>query len=103
MSRLPAGKYLDLALAGKVLMSEIDEYLARWHRLKPTEPLHDYLGMTWDEYSAWVEDPDIIAAIIIARRVGKPFTDVAAAVAEQRLSARSTDLEDLRSAMEWVK
>lgn len=103
MSRLPQGKFLDLALVGKVLMREIDEYVAQWHRLKPGPPLHDYLGMTWDEYVAWVDDPDIISAIITARRLGKPFADVAAAAAEQRVSARSSSLEDIAIAMKWAK
>ena len=103
MSKLPTGKYLDLALAGKVLMREIDEYVAQWHRLKPNLPLHEYLGMTWDEYAAWVDDPDIISAIITARRLGKPFADVAAAATEQRISARSSNIEDIAIAMKWAK
>src|SRR5258708_31974673 len=103
MSRLPIGKYLDLALAGRVLMREIDEYGAQWHRVKPSLSLHDYLGMTWDEYAAWVDNPNMISAIITGRRIGKPFPDVAAAVADQRVSARSSNLEDIATAMKWAK
>jgi hypothetical protein len=104
MSRLPSGKFVDLALAGKVLSREIDEYVAQWHRAKPTASLHEYLGMTWDEYAAWVEDPHIISAIIVGRRSGKPFADVAATMAtEQRLSARSSNLQDVAAAIKRAK
>ncbi|CAN5345435.1 hypothetical protein BH10PSE6_BH10PSE6_00380 [soil metagenome] len=104
MSRLPSGKFVDLALAGKVLSHEIDEYVAQWHRTKPNTPLHEYLGMNWDEYAAWVEDPHIISAIIMGRRNGKPFADIAAAMAiEQRLSARSSNLQDVAAAIKRAK
>lgn len=104
MSRLPSGKFLDLALGGKVLSREIDEYVAQWHHTKPGTPLHEYLGMSWDEYVAWVEDPHIIPAIIVGRRSGKPFADVAAAMTtEQRLSARSSNPQDVAAAIKWAK
>jgi hypothetical protein len=32
--------------------------------------LHEYLGMTWEEYSIWATRPSILAAIIQCRKKG---------------------------------
>ena len=29
--------------------------VAAWHQSDSAVPLHEYLGMAWSEYSAWVE------------------------------------------------
>ncbi len=35
-------------------MSAIDDVVAAWHDDESiTVPLHEYLGMTWDQYGAW--------------------------------------------------
>jgi hypothetical protein len=36
---------------------EIDDLVDEWHRSPDGQELHDYLGWTEEEYSAWVEDP----------------------------------------------
>lgn len=34
----------------------INDRIDEWHRSPDiTEPLHDYLGMTWEHYTTWVE------------------------------------------------
>jgi len=33
---------------------EIDRLIAEWHDGDSPLPLHEYLGMTWDAYAAWV-------------------------------------------------
>ena len=68
MSSLGQEKYVDLVLTGKSPIGDIDAYVERWHRQKPAEPLHEYLGLTWEEYASWVEDPSQLAVIIAARK-----------------------------------
>lgn len=35
---------------------EIDELVALWHEgVGGDQPLHEFLGMTWEEYARWVE------------------------------------------------
>lgn len=36
----------------------MDDAIDAWHALpSPPCPLHEWLGMTWDEYRAWAENP----------------------------------------------
>lgn len=37
-------------------LDAIDAKVEEWHR-SGSGALHDYLGMTWDQYAAWVRDP----------------------------------------------
>jgi hypothetical protein len=60
--------FADLVLAGRAKLSDIDDYIDRWHDGSSTLQLHDFLGLTWDEYAAWVNDPASLAAMFAARR-----------------------------------
>jgi hypothetical protein len=42
----------------------LDDLIDRWHHSSPDDPtpLHEYLGMSWEEYGAWVKDPTAIPA-----------------------------------------
>lgn len=31
------------------------DLIDKWHDTDQSQPLHEFLGMTWDEYAAWVE------------------------------------------------
>ena len=40
-----------------VSTDDIDDAVERWHELpEDGKSLHEYLGMTWDEYCEWVQD-----------------------------------------------
>ena len=39
----------------------IDDKVHEWHNLPDSNiPLHEFLGMTWEQYVAWGRDPDSI-------------------------------------------
>jgi len=60
--------FMELCLAGRVVQDEIDDYIDLWHEDEmATEPLHDFLGMTKDEYDLWVEQPGALRLILAAR------------------------------------
>lgn len=61
--------YMEMLIEGLVTESEIDDYVDRWHedeRIKCN--LHEYLGMSLDEYSIWVTKPSSLLDIVSARR-----------------------------------
>lgn len=33
----------------------IEQYIEKWHEGNSQQSLHDYLGLTWDQYKAWAE------------------------------------------------
>ena len=56
-------KYLDQLRAGLVSVDAIDDAIHAWHVGDGEEPLHEFLGMTFEEYAAWVEDPKVLQTI----------------------------------------
>jgi hypothetical protein len=40
---------------GEYRTDEIDDFVDRWHTSDCEEALSSYLGMTYEEYAAWVE------------------------------------------------
>jgi len=60
--------FIALCLQGKTLPTEIDDYIDSWHENDSSKPLHDFLGMTWKEYSLWVSNPDFLSHIITAHK-----------------------------------
>jgi hypothetical protein len=60
--------FIDLSLAGQARPSEIDDFVDVWHRGDGRVELHEFLGMTSEEYALWVSNPDALSAILNARR-----------------------------------
>ena len=61
--------FLDSCAAGKAKPEEIDDWIDYWHESdKDLGQLHDYLGMTLQEYSLWAHSPGIIHVFIESRK-----------------------------------
>jgi hypothetical protein len=52
--------FIDLCPDGKVDFDDIDDFIDRWHETPRGAELHDYLGMTQEEYSLWLRVPDAL-------------------------------------------
>lgn len=63
MERAVAGEFGDLHTA-------IDDAIDAWHEAGEREvgSLHVALGMTWDEYAAWVKSPRLLDEIVASRK-----------------------------------
>lgn len=73
MSESQTRNFISLYESGRATSEEIDDYVAKWHQTTTHESLHDYLGMSWEEYSAWVKDPKILPQILNTHRAGRPL------------------------------
>ncbi|CAN5339143.1 hypothetical protein BH09SUM1_BH09SUM1_16130 [soil metagenome] len=60
--------FLELCITGKAAPEEIDDYVDAWHSGDGKLSMHEFLGMTWDEYSLWVSDPASLKRTIVLRR-----------------------------------
>lgn len=40
---------------GFITEEDLEEFVELWHMGDSKESLHEYLGMTWDEYKTWIE------------------------------------------------
>ena len=62
--------FMDALLAGEVTPDQISDHVGAWHESDSTQSLHEYLGMTEEEYSRWVMGTvDTLQKIIEERRI----------------------------------
>ena len=57
-------------LTDKQLADKMDDEIDRWHTSAPPgspAPLHEFLGLTWQEYKVWVMQTMPLEAILRAR------------------------------------
>lgn len=95
--------FIDLCLSGDVLEDEIDSFVDRWHEDDETAlELHEYLGMSWEEYSVWATRPSILPFILSARKNGTSF-DVELNQERLALAARAETAEEAQRMESWLK
>ena len=59
--------FIQDCVSGTARLTDIDAYVERWHQGNSDKSIYDFLGMTLPEYSLWVEYPDALSKIVIAR------------------------------------
>lgn len=61
--------FMDRVLSGQITdpKDEIDDYVDEWHESTSALPLHEYLGLTQQEYELWVHDRETLTETIEAR------------------------------------
>ena len=96
--------YMDLALDGYVMPDEIDDFVETWHESDSELDVHDFLGLTFQEYSLWVAHPDNINIVIAARLERKPVLEAVNDNLryENRLAARADDVGKLALLQKWI-
>lgn len=102
MSNSPS--FMHMALRGQVMSDEIEDFIEEWHDSDSAVELHEYLGMTWDEYSLWVSEPDFIDLIIAARWHETPLVEAVNdnLRSAERLAARADDAGKLSALKRWI-
>lgn len=95
--------FIDLCLSGDVLEDEVDSFVDSWHEDDETAlELHEYLGMSWEEYSVWATRPSILPFILSARKNGTSF-DVELNQERLALAARAETAEEAQRMESWLK
>ena len=91
--------FVERALAGEVLdLGTIDDEIDQWHSAPGSMSLPKWLGMTDAEYQLFVERPEALKIILMARRYGQDLhsllkaTDNAVALAARGASAAEATL-----------
>ena len=62
--------FIEDRISGDAPLTEIDDYIHRWHEGNSKMSLHGFLGMTLKEYTAFVADEDVLPLIVTAHREG---------------------------------
>lgn len=99
--------FFDLYSRGQALPDDIDDFVDRWHEGADPQarslPLHEYLGLTVDEYELWVHDPDVLPQVLIARRESRPLPEVMSDyLNELPTAARANDAATIRALQAWL-
>lgn len=99
--------FFDLYCRGQALPDDIDDFIDRWHEKADPQarslPLHEYLGLTLDEYELWVHDPDVLPQVLIAHRESRPLLDVMSDyLAELPVAARADDAATVKALRAWL-
>jgi hypothetical protein len=64
--------FIDLIIHGEVSPDDIYRFIQEWHESDSDLPVNEFLGMTLDEYAAWVEDSKSLVNIIANRKSNAP-------------------------------
>ncbi len=99
-----SSSFMSLALSGRVLSDEIEDFIEEWHESDSTEEVHEFLGMTFEEYSLWVADPDSIDVILKARHTDRPLKEAVNdnLRIQERIAARSDEAGKLAILSRWI-
>ncbi len=95
--------YLSLVLEGRTPWTDADEFVDRWHHSDSEQPLHDYLGLTWDEYALWTEKPQTLRLIIASHELGEPLDRLLERTDEPAVLARGLTPTDAHAVRTWLE
>ncbi|MFF5802023.1 hypothetical protein [Streptomyces sp. NPDC012746] len=97
--------FVEDALAGDAGIDDIDSYVDAWHDAEDSDlELHEFLGMTWDEYRLWVEKPKSLRYILSAHRNGHSVSEeVVKSQSELALAARAGSTDEAESVLTWLR
>lgn len=96
--------FLDRYLNGEVLAEDIDYFVDIWHKKPANKEIYQFLGMSKEEYSLWLRDPDTLPVIARARRAGLPLESVLRATLEELpVVARSANAVKVKRLMCWLE
>ena len=92
--------FIQDCLTGDALLDEIDDYVDNWHQGDSDLSLHAYLGMSWEEYAAWLKSPDNLTYIVAAHKYNISYKDVMVQAAT--MAARSIDGSKMLEIRNWL-
>lgn len=99
--------FVEQCLEGRATLEDIDDFVDRWHESDEGEEreLHEYLGLTWDEYALWVERPASLRYVLFSKRFGVPLEQALAEypVDREPAVARARSKAEVQDVLAWLK
>lgn len=56
--------FIEACWNGEAYADDIDAWIERWHKSPNEKPLHEFLGMTFEQYGRWVNNPGLLQSIV---------------------------------------
>ena len=63
--------YVDYRLESRLNTDPIDLWVQMWHEGDGEGSLHEFLGMSREEYVSWVRDPGYLDKVFASRRMAQ--------------------------------
>jgi len=97
--------FIERCISGDAFLDEIDDYVDVWHDDNTSDNIElcEYLGMTWQEYSLWVTNPNILGLIVDTRRKGQTLENAPIQEIKASLAARASSKEEAQRVMNWLQ
>ena len=68
---MPLMSFMEMLKRKLVSWDEIDDFIDLWHLSNHTSSLHEFLGMSLEEYKLWVQNPALSHHISYVNRFDK--------------------------------
>lgn len=96
--------FIEDCLRGRALIHDIDDVVEEWHEGEAGEDqeLHEYLGMSEQEYGIWMTDPSVLRSIIAARRNRRTLEEELNAD-YYKMAARASTKGEVMKLEAWLK
>lgn len=96
--------FVELCLEGSVLEEEIEQFVQDWHegREGADMELHEYLGMSWEEYQLWATTPSVLPFVLAARKRGISL-DQELALDRSAMVARAGSVSEATKVEAWLR
>jgi hypothetical protein len=96
--------FLEKYVNGKVSAEEIDDYIDSWHTGTAEQSIYEFLGLSQEEYSLWLQDPEALPYIAAARQTKKPLSEVIASrLKELSTNCGSRDARKAQRLHHWLE
>jgi hypothetical protein len=97
--------FVEQCLKGNATLDDIEDFVEAWHTSDDPRELHEYLGLTWDEYALSVERPQALRYVMFSRRFDVPLQQALAEypVALEPVAARARSEAEAREVLAWLK
>lgn len=93
--------FIQKCLNGEALTSDINDYIDVWHESDSDLELHEFLGMSKEEYVLFVEDEDYLPLIITSHKENTPIKEIFERIA-MPIAARAEDSAKTERLEKWL-
>lgn len=97
--------FMDLCIAGETNLEGIGLYVEKWHKGEDNRLLHDYLGMSLNEYALWMVRPKCLRDIVFSykiRKISSKLLKITAQVVSSHVSKSKISSEELVNEIKTV-
>ena len=64
--------FMNLCIQGKASYKDVDEYVEYWHKSNTNLELHEFLGLTFEEYGQFIKE-DCFNRLVESRRLESAY------------------------------